>query len=47
MNSIYDYTKKDLENYFLSIGESKFRALQVFEWLYLKRVKSFQVIENM
>lgn len=47
MNSIYNYTKKDLENYFLSIGESKFRAQQVFEWLYLKRVKSFDEMTNL
>ena len=47
MNSIYDYTKKDLENYFLRSGESKFRALQVFEWLYLKRVKSFDEMTNL
>ena len=38
MNSIYNYTLKDLEEYFLSIGESKFRAGQVFDWLYIKRV---------
>ena len=47
MNSIYDYTRENLENYFLSIGESKFRALQVFEWLYLKRVKSFDEMTNL
>ncbi len=47
MNSIYNYTKRDLENYFLSIGESKFRAQQVFEWLYLKRVKGFNEMTNL
>lgn len=47
MNSIYDYTKKDLENYFLSIGQSKFRANQVFDWLYVKRVKSFLEMTNL
>lgn len=47
MNSIYDYTRENLENYFLSIGESKFRALQVFEWLYLKRIKSFDEMTNL
>ena len=30
-------TRKSLENYFLSIGEKKFKALQVFEWLYEKK----------
>ena len=27
----------DLENYFTSIGEKKFKAVQVFEWLYLHK----------
>lgn len=47
MNNIYDYTKKDLEDYFLSIGQSKFRASQVFDWLYVKRVKSFDEMTNL
>ncbi len=47
MNNIYDYTKKDLENYFLSMGESKFRSSQVFDWLYVKRVKSFDEMTNL
>lgn len=37
MKNIYNETKEDLENYFLSIGEKKFKAVQVFEWLYQKR----------
>ena len=41
MNSIFDYTIEMLEEYFVSIGEKKFKAKQVFEWLYQKRVKSF------
>lgn len=47
MNNIYNYTKKDLEEYFLSIGESKFRANQVFDWLYIKRVKTFDEMTNL
>ena len=47
MNNIYDYTKKDLESYFEEIGESKFRASQVFDWLYIKRVKSFDEMTNL
>ena len=38
MNNIYNYTKQDLENYFLEIGETKFRAAQVFDWLYIKEL---------
>ena len=47
MNNIYNFTKKDLEEYFLNIGESKFRANQVFDWLYVKRVKSFDEMTNL
>ena len=47
MNNIYNYTKKDLENYFLKIGETKFRAAQVFDWLYIKRVTSFDLMINL
>ncbi len=46
MKSIYDYTINDLTEYFLSIGETKFRASQVFDWLYIKRVKSFDEMSN-
>lgn len=37
MDNIYGYTREKLEAYFLSIGEKKFKALQVFEWLYEKK----------
>lgn len=47
MNSIYNYTKEELKEYFLSIGESKFRAEQVFDWLYIKRVKCFDEMTNL
>lgn len=47
MNSIYDYTKEELESYFKEIGESKFRADQVFDWLYIKRIKSFDEMTNL
>lgn len=46
MRSIYDMTKKDLETYFESIGEKKFKAVQVLEWLYKKRVNSFEQMKN-
>ena len=47
MNNIYNYSLEDLQNYFEEIGESKFRAGQVFDWLYIKRVKSFDVMTNL
>ncbi len=46
MKNIYGQTKEDLENYFESIGEKKFKATQVYEWLYQKRVSSFAMMSN-
>lgn len=36
MKSIYDYTQEQLIEEFLNLGEKKFRATQVFEWILLK-----------
>ncbi len=47
MKSIYGIKKQDLEEYFININEKKFRATQVFEWLYRKKVKSFHQMTNM
>ena len=38
---IYDLTKEELEEYFLKHGEKKFKATQIYQWLYDKKVKSF------
>lgn len=46
MQNIYGYTINDLEKYFESFGEKKFKATQVFEWLYKKRVTSFDEMSN-
>ena len=46
MNSIYGLTLEDLEEYFLSIGSKKFHALQLFSWLYEKRIESFDEVTN-
>ena len=37
MRNLFGLTRSDLEEYFLSIGEKKFRALQVYEWLYQRK----------
>src|SRR3978361_2099769 len=37
----------DLENYFLSIGEKKFRVQQVWEWLWQKHAQSFADMTNL
>ena len=44
--NIYGIKREDLEEYFLSIGEKKFRASQVFEWVYQKKVTSFEEMTN-
>lgn len=46
MKNIYGMKRADLEEYFTTINEKKFKALQVFEWLYLKRVNDFSLMTN-
>ena len=46
MNNIYNLTLKDLEDYFVSKDDKKFKGQQVFDWLYRKRVKSFDEMTN-
>ncbi len=43
---IYGLTIEQLENIFLNINEKKFKAIQVYEWLYQKRVNSFDDMTN-
>ena len=45
--NIYGKTLKDLETYFTDIGEKKFKAIQVYDWLYKKRVNSFEDMTNL
>lgn len=44
--NIYGYTIEMLEDYFISNNEKKFKATQVYEWLYKKRVTSFNDMNN-
>ena len=46
MKNIYDYTINQLEDYFIKMGEKKFKATQIFEWLYQKRITSFDEMSN-
>lgn len=46
MENIYGYAIEDLEKYFETIGDKKFKATQVFEWLYKKRVSSIEQMSN-
>lgn len=40
-------TLEELQSLFLEMGEAKFRALQVFNWMYNYRVTSFDKMENL
>ncbi|MBR2588639.1 MAG: 23S rRNA (adenine(2503)-C(2))-methyltransferase RlmN [Bacilli bacterium] len=44
--NIYSFSRKDLEKYFEQINEKKFKAIQVYEWLYKKRVNNFEEMNN-
>ncbi len=46
MISIYGITLKKLEDYFVSMNEKKFKATQIYDWIYKKRVKSFDECIN-
>lgn len=39
--TIYDYSKEELENYFLNRNEKRFKATQIFTWLYQKKVNNY------
>lgn len=46
MKNIYDITLEQLETYFENHNEKKFKARQIYEWLYKKRVTSFEEMTN-
>lgn len=46
MTNLFGITRSDLEEYFLSIGEKKFKALQVYEWLYQKKTWDIDSFSN-
>lgn len=46
MENIYNYRLEELKEYFKNINEKEFKAIQVYEWLYKKRVKSFDEMTN-
>lgn len=46
MRSIYNKTFNELEIYFEGIEEKPFKATQLFEWLYGKRIRNFEEISN-
>lgn len=46
MKNIYGLTLEEMEEYFLTNDSKKFHALQLFTWLYEKRVESYEEITN-
>ncbi|HPF83321.1 MAG TPA: 23S rRNA (adenine(2503)-C(2))-methyltransferase RlmN [Bacilli bacterium] len=44
--NIYDCTLEELENLFSSLGYKKFNAGQVYDWIYKKRIKDFDLMTN-
>lgn len=42
--SIYDLTLEELENYFISLSAKKFHAMQLFNFLYVKRIESYEQV---
>ena len=45
--NIYDYTLEELQSVLIEKGEKPFRATQIFEWLYRKRVNQFSDMTNL
>src|SRR5690554_2396636 len=46
MNNFFGLTRKKLEQELINIGEKPFRATQIFEWVYRKKVNSFDDMSN-
>ena len=47
MKNIKDYNLEELKQELIDIGEKKFRAEQIFKWLYVEKVKSFDEMTNL
>ncbi|MEC1179402.1 23S rRNA (adenine(2503)-C(2))-methyltransferase RlmN [Metasolibacillus meyeri] len=45
--SIYSLRPDELQNWLVENGEKAFRAGQIFDWLYYKRVKTFEEMSNL
>ena len=46
-NNIRNLSLSQLENYFSEIGDKKFRAKQVYEWIWQKHAGSFEAMTNL
>lgn len=47
MKNIKDYDLEDLQEELLNLGEKKYRAEQIFKWLYVEKVKEFDDMTNL
>lgn len=47
MKNIKDYTLDELKEEMQSLGEKPFRATQIFHWLYVEKVKSFDEMTDL
>ena len=46
MKNIFSMTREELENYFINIKDKKFRATQIYEFLYKKRIYDVNNMNN-
>ena len=47
MKKIKDFTLEELKKELETLGEKPFRAEQIFQWLYVEKVKSFDEMTNL
>ncbi|EHS02338.1 ribosomal RNA large subunit methyltransferase N domain protein, partial [Staphylococcus lugdunensis VCU139] len=45
--SIYSLRFDEMQQWLVEQGQQKFRAKQIYEWLYQKRVNSFEEMTNL
>ena len=46
MDSLYNYTLKDLSDRMVALGQKSFRATQIYGWLYQKRVREIDMMSD-
>ena len=46
MKNIYGITYNELENYFININDKKYRATQLYEFLYKKKITDLAQMPN-
>ena len=47
MKNIKDFNLDELQEELVSIGEKKYRAEQIFKWIYVEKVKEFDEMTNL